>query len=60
MTWTIMYEAHPHCRDKKGLWEVLVGIVTQGKDGRHLSSIGEGKVFKPLENFAKRVKKIFQ
>lgn len=55
----IMYVAHPHCRDKKGLREVLVGIVIQGKDGRHVSSIGEGKMSKPLENFIKRVNKIF-
>lgn len=59
MTGTIMYEAHPHCRDRKGLWEVLVGTVTQGKDGRHLSSRGEGQVSKLLENYVKRVNKIF-
>lgn len=44
-----MYEAHSHCRNKKGLWRALIGTVTQGEDGRHLSSTGEGKVSKPLE-----------
>lgn len=58
MIWKIMYEAHPHCRNKKGLWGVLVGTVTQDKDGRHLSGTGESKVSKPLENFVKRVNKI--